>query len=183
MRRWSRSLATNPAGAAVSPSGTGQNGSSIFETKFTWNGEDAAGFVNNLFDPKHWLGAQYDGGEVESATLDVKLLREKTLALLKEEQEHKPDDPPVEHLRRVAERLRYQIATNQPLATGEPTNLQVATLWGAKGVTAEHVYILGACKEALPGQRRDEYPGTEADYVAEQRRLFYVSMARTKRRW
>ncbi len=150
------------------------------ETKFTWNGEDAAGFVNNLFDPKHWLGAQYDGGEVEGATLDVKLLREKTLALLKEEQEHKPDDPPVEHLRRVAERLRYQIATNEPLATGEPTNLQVATLWGAKGVTAEHVYILGACKEALPGQRRDEYPGTEADYVAEQRRLFYVSITRAK---
>jgi hypothetical protein len=58
-----------------------------------------------------------------------------------------------------SERLRHQIATNEPLATGEPRDLQVATLWGAKGVTAEHVYILGVCREALPGQRRDEYPG------------------------
>jgi len=56
----------------------------------------------------------------------------------------------------------------------------VTTLWGAKGVTAEHVYILGVCKEALPGQRRDEYPGTDAQYVDEQRRLFYVSITRAK---
>jgi superfamily I DNA/RNA helicase len=63
---------------------------------------------------------------------------------------------------------------------GESSDLQVATLWGAKGVTAEHVYILGACGEALPGQRREEYPGTDADYVDEQRRLFYVSITRAK---
>ena len=55
------------------------------------------------------------------------------------------------------------------------------TLWGAKGVTAEHVYLLGVCKEALPGERRDEYPGTDADYVDEQRRLFYVSITRAKK--
>jgi len=67
------------------------------------------------------------------------------------------------------------------LDTGEPSNLQVATLWGAKGVTAEHVYILGVCQEGLPGQRRDEYPGTDADYVDEQRRLFYVSITRAKK--
>jgi ATP-dependent exoDNAse (exonuclease V) beta subunit len=48
-------------------------------------------------------------------------------------------------------------------------------------VTAEHVYILGVCQEALPGQRRDEYPGTDADYRDEQRRLFYVSITRAKR--
>ena len=151
------------------------------QTKFSWNGEDAQGFVNNLFDPKHWIGGNYDEEEIEGAKLDMQLLREKTLALLKEEEESAPDDTPMQHLRCVAERLRYQIATNEPLATGEPSNLQVATLWGAKGVTAEHVYILGACKEALPGQRRDEYPGTEADYVNEQRRLFYVSITRAKK--
>ncbi|MDP2626614.1 MAG: 3'-5' exonuclease, partial [Candidatus Rokubacteria bacterium] len=49
------------------------------------------------------------------------------------------------------------------------------------GVTADHVYILGVCREALPGQRRDEYPGTDADYRDEQRRLFYVSITRAKR--
>jgi len=150
-------------------------------TKFNWSGGDAAGFVDNLFDPKHWLGAAYDAEKVEGATLDQQLLREKTLALLKQEQEGKPQDHPVQHLRRVAERLRHQIATNEPLATGEPSNLQVATLWGAKGVTAEHVYILGVFKEALPGQRRDEYPGTNAEYEDEQRRLFYVSISRTKK--
>ena len=87
----------------------------------------------------------------------------------------------MQHLRRVAGRLRHQIATNEPLATGEPSNLQVATLWGAKGVTAEHIYILGVSKQALPGERRDEYPGTKAEYEDEQRRLFYVSITRTKK--
>jgi superfamily I DNA/RNA helicase len=150
-------------------------------TKFHWNGENAADFVSNLFDLKHWVGAAYDEDSIEGATLDLQLLREKVLALLEQEQERKSEDQPVQHLRRVTERLRHQIATNEPLATGEPSNLQVTTLWGAKGVTAEHVYILGVCREALPGQRRDEYPGTDADYVDEQRRLFYVSITRAKK--
>ena len=138
------------------------------------------GFVSNLFDPQNWIGGQYDEEKAEGAVLDLQLLREKTLALLKEEQERKPEDQPQKRLRKVAERLRHQIATNEPLSTGEPSNLQVATLWGAKGVTAEHVYILGACREALPGERRDEYPGTDADYLDEQQRLFYVSITRAK---
>jgi superfamily I DNA/RNA helicase len=150
-------------------------------TKFHWNGANAADFVNTLFDLKHWVGAAYDQDSVEGATLDLQLLREKILALLKQEQERKSEDQPGQHLRRVTERLRHQIATNEPLATGEPSNLQVTTLWGAKGVTAEHVYILGVCREALPGQRRDEYPGTDTDYVDEQRRLFYVSITRAKK--
>jgi superfamily I DNA/RNA helicase len=137
--------------------------------------------VSNLFDPQHRIGATYDPEKINQATLDLQLLRDKTLALLKEEQDRKLEDPPAQQLRAVAERLRHQIATNEPLATGEPSNLQVATLWGAKGVTAEHVYILGVCKEALPGERRDEYPGTDADYVDEQRWLFYVSITRAKK--
>lgn len=76
--------------------------------------------------------------------------------------------------------MRYQIATNEPLSGAEPGDLSVITLWGAKGVTAEHVYILGACEEALPGERRDEYRGPEAEYVEEQKRLFYVSITRAK---
>lgn len=147
---------------------------------FEWDGEDAAGFVSNLFDSQHWVGGDYDEEKVGGATLDLQLLCEKTSALLKQEEDRKPEDQPVHHLRRVAERLRHQIATNEPLAVGEPSNLQVATLWGAKGVTAEHVYVFGVCQEALPGQRREDYPGTEADYVDEQRRLFYVSITRAK---
>ncbi len=57
--------------------------------------------------------------------------------------------------------------------------LEIATLWGAKGVTADHVYILGLCAEALPGERKDDYPGTDEDHHEEQRRLFYVSITRT----
>ncbi len=63
----------------------------------------------------------------------------------------------------------------------QPTDLQITTLWGAKGVTAEHVYLLGICGEAIPGERREEYPGTDADYFNEQRRLFYISITRPKR--
>lgn len=111
----------------------------------------------------------------------MQLLQEKTLVLLAQEQERKPTDAPLAHLRRVAERLRHQIATNEPLTTDQPTDLQVTILWGAKGVTAEHVYLLGVCREAIAGERRDEYPGTEADYIDEQRRLFYVSITRPKK--
>lgn len=59
--------------------------------------------------------------------------------------------------------------------------LQVATLWGAKGVTADHVYMLGVCGETIPGTRKDEYPGTDADFRDEQQRLFYVSTTRSTR--
>ena len=148
---------------------------------FTWNTGDAASFLNSVFDPAGWVGAQYDQDRIQSAAMDLRLLREKALALLKHEQERRPEDQPMQQLRAVVERLRHQIATNEPLGTGEPSNLQVATLWGAKGVTAEHVYILGVCREALPGQRREEYPGTDAEYHDEQRRLFYVSITRAKK--
>jgi hypothetical protein len=58
--------------------------------KFDWNGEDAAGFVSTLFDPAHWIGGDYDEENVEGASLDLQLLRDKTLALLKQEEERKP---------------------------------------------------------------------------------------------
>jgi hypothetical protein len=147
-------------------------------SRFLWNGEDAESFINNVFAEEHWLGGLYDADKVDGATLDLILLREKTLSLLEQEQKRAPADQPAQHLRRVAKRLRHQIATDEPLLTGDPSDLQVATLWGAKGVTAEHVYVLGVCQEALPGQRRKHYPGTDADYVDEQRRLFYVSITR-----
>lgn len=47
-------------------------------------------------------------------------------------------------------------------------------------MTADHVYVLGLCKEAIPGNRRDEYPGTENEHFEEERRLFYVSLTREK---
>ncbi|HWW82912.1 MAG TPA: 3'-5' exonuclease, partial [Vicinamibacterales bacterium] len=73
------------------------------------------------------------------------------------------------------------MGTREPFVADQTADLQVTTLSGAKGITAEHVYVLGMCQEAIPGARRDEYPGTEQEYVDEQRRLFYVSITRTKR--
>ena len=147
--------------------------------QLAWDGEDSVAFASGLFEKERWIGNGY--ADAESATLDLQLLREKTLALLGEQRELRPNDAPIQHLRAVAKRLRHQIATSEPLATGEPADLQVATLWGAKGVTAEHVYILGVCHEAIPGQRRDDFPGTDVEYVDEQRRLFYVSITRAKK--
>lgn len=83
-------------------------------------------------------------------------------------------------LRQVARRLRYNIATRKPFATNEDAKLKVTTLWGAKGLTADHVYVVGLCKEAIPGLRRDSYPGTDQEYTDEQQRLFYVSITRSK---
>jgi len=148
--------------------------------KFDWNGEDAPSFVKALFRPEWWIGDDYDTEKLEGAVLDLRLLQEKSLGLLAQEQDRNRPDVPLQHLRQVAERLRHQIATNEPLTTDERTDLQVTTLWGAKGVTAEHVYLLGICREAIPGERREEYPGTDAEYIEEQRRLFYVSITRPK---
>jgi superfamily I DNA/RNA helicase len=63
---------------------------------------------------------------------------------------------------------------------GSEARVKISTPWGAKGLTANHVYVVGLCEEAIPGLRTDEYPGTDADYREEQRRLFYVSITRSK---
>jgi DNA helicase-2/ATP-dependent DNA helicase PcrA len=86
-----------------------------------------------------------------------------------------------QYLKIVAQQLRYQIATREPFVPEETSDAQIATLWGAKGITADHVFILGLCDEAIPGERRDEYPGTDKDYIEEQRRLFYVSITRSRK--
>jgi DNA helicase II / ATP-dependent DNA helicase PcrA len=152
--------------------------------KFRQDNDNPVGFIDNLFDRKHWFEAGYATDKVETAALDLALLRENILTLFNSQRERGTEEKSIELLRRVAQQLRHQIATNESSASEErgalEGGLQVATLWGAKGMTAEHVYILGVCKEALPGQRRDNYPGTEVEYFDEQRRLFYVSITRPK---
>src|SRR2546427_11102496 len=44
-------------------------------TKFHWNGENAAGFANNLFDPKHWLGAAGEEGKSHGRVPGLRRLR------------------------------------------------------------------------------------------------------------
>ena len=56
------------------------------------------------------------------------------------------------------------------------------TLWGAKGLTADFVYIVGLCDEALPGPYdRDATGLDEGDHEQEQLRLLYVSLTRAKK--
>lgn len=140
---------------------------------------DAAAVLQDIFDADHWIGDGYENAD--AARLDLELLAAKAEALCSEEAERMPNATAPDHLREVARRLRQHIATSEPLNDDGDSDLQVCTLWGAKGVTADHVYLLGVCGEAIPGQKRDEYPGTEADYSDEQRRLFYVSITRSKR--
>ena len=142
-----------------------------------WRASDAGEVIEEVLAAERWMIV---GGEnAELVSVDLEVLAQKARQILAEVRADGVETP-VDQLRAVAEELRYKIATREPLVSGGPTQVQITTLWGAKGVTADHVYVLGLCDEAIPGARRDEYPGTDEDYLAEQRRLFYVSITRAK---
>ena len=173
------------------PPGTGgknlwERAKRFFDLKkqFRWTGQDGLQFLNELFDSCKWNVSQ--SPDPETTNLDMQELLSKACGIYQELSLENPQMESMElpvpsKLSKVAQRLRYQIATREPFAPDEQSDLQVATLWGAKGATAEHVYIIGVCKEAIPGRRRDDYPGTDDDYFEEQRRLFYVSITRSKK--
>lgn len=144
-----------------------------------WNGEDGLELLDEIFDSARWNVDQSD--DSKTTEIDMAEILTKAKNLYHEKQQEDPDLTTHENLKEVAVRLRYQIATREPLVPSEESDLQVSTLWGAKGVTADHVYVLGLCDEAMPGAPRDEYPLTDEDYFEEQRRLFYVSITRSKR--
>jgi hypothetical protein len=72
-----------------------------------------------VLDPDHWIGDEYDTEKRDGAAMDLHLLTVKALLLLGQEEEHKPKNVPAQHLRAIVERLRHQIATNEP-HTGPP---------------------------------------------------------------
>ena len=141
-------------------------------------GSDAGEWITSVFEPSDWVSNQTEDSEI--SLVDLQLACDKAHDILETHKVEVSTAEAPDQLRHVARILRYQIATREPFAPSCPANIQVATLWGAKGVTADHVYVLGLCREALPGTRRDEYPGTDLEYVEEQRRLFYVSLTRAK---
>lgn len=142
---------------------------------FQFTGGDVAEYIETVFDPDFWTGTD---DTAATTKLDLGLLRQAALIIASE---HGEEDEPEDVLRKVADQLRYQIATRETGTTSDAAaSLQVTTLWGAKGITADHVYILGLCEPALPGTKREEYPGTTLAYQEEQRRLFYVSITRPK---
>ena len=144
-----------------------------------WAGEDVLTLLDEVFDTGKWNSDQ--SSDSETAKIDMKLILSKTHDIYHELLLEKPELTVLEQLKEVAIRLRYGIATRETLASDEQSDLQVATLWGAKGVTANHVYAIGLCDEAIPGYRRDGYPGTAEEFFEEQRRLFYVSITRSKK--
>lgn len=136
--------------------------------------------IESLFEPSLWVGSGYE--DADAAIEDLNLLAAHTQQLLEEARAAGADNP----LQRAARDLRYQIATREPMRVQSKEEegqsrpkLQLATLWGAKGVTADQVYVVGLCEEALPGERTEDYPGSDDEFIEEQRRLFYVSITRT----
>ncbi|MCK4731291.1 MAG: DEAD/DEAH box helicase, partial [Methanophagales archaeon] len=175
-------LANNPTKPA------GKGGSKLWERakrfvelkrQLQWEGEEALSLLKEIFDANRWDVDQ--SPEPETVRLDMELLLTKACDICQELQSDNLESTAQEQLKEVARRLRYQIATREPFVPDETSDLQVATMWGAKGVTADHVYVIGLCEEAIPGTRREEYPGTDSEFMEEQQRLFYVTITRSKK--
>ncbi|MGB7002322.1 MAG: ATP-dependent helicase [Halobacteriota archaeon] len=175
-------LANNPTKPA------GKGGSKLWERakrfvelkrQLQWEGEEALSLLKEIFDANRWDVDQ--SPEPETVRLDMELLLTKACDICQELQSDNLESTAQEQLKEVARRLRYQIATREPFVPDETSDLQVATMWGAKGVTADHVYVIGLCEEAIPGTRREEYPGTDSKFMEEQQRLFYVTITRSKK--
>lgn len=143
-----------------------------------WTEMEAPALIEAVFEPARWIVG--NAGEETTAGKDLAILRDNALLILNELETSQGSVAREERLRQVARQLRYSIATREPLSARPEAKLKVATLWGAKGLTADHVYVIGLCKEAIPGVRTEEYHGTDSDYHEEQRRLFYVSITRSK---
>lgn len=149
------------------------------ETALEWDGKEPETFVELVLADSPWITNETK--DAETAKIDMEICRAKARAMLRDVKAHKMSRSPTRCLKEVAQHLRYQIATREPFIPEEASDAQIATLWGAKGITADHVFILGLCDPAIPGTRRDEYPGTDLQYEEEQRRLFYVSITRSKK--
>lgn len=140
---------------------------------------EGAEAIEVAFSPTYW-GVTGDGEDDAMIIQDLNLLRSAALESLANARSLNPGSDEAELLRRVADDLRYRIAVREPFDEGTGASIKITTLWGAKGLTADHVYVLGVCGAALPGQMTPDYPGTAAEFLDEQRRLFYVSLTRAK---
>ena len=147
-------------------------------TRFQWDAEDGIRLLNEVFNPDEWNASE--SPDPVTATLDMKEILLKACDIYEELDQEHSDLTVKQKLAEIAVQLRYQIATREPLVPSEQSDLRIATLWGAKGATAHHVYVIGLCNEAIPGLPHDGYPGTKLKFFQEQQRLFYVSITRSK---
>ena len=146
-----------------------------------WTSLEGDVLIEEVFALDNWIGG--DDPRVEETRPDLDHLKMQAKMTLDELRQGGTGDQqvPDQLMKRVVEDLRYRISVREPFVSIGDADLQITTLWGAKGLTADHVYVLGLCDEALPGRPSKEYPGSDADYLSEQRRLFYVAITRTKR--
>ena len=134
--------------------------------------EDARTIVDYIFDPQKWAAEDWDDAAL--AREDIQRLHCEATRLLAEMNE--PSLP------KLVRALRFRIATREPLSEEASSGIRVVTLWGAKGLNAHYVYILGLCDEALPGRHKPDSTGLEpGEHLDEQRRLLYVSLTRAKK--
>jgi DNA helicase-2/ATP-dependent DNA helicase PcrA len=135
--------------------------------------EDPGVVVAHILDPDRWVTEATADSDLASE--DIQRLRREAERMLGEAEEELT-------LRGLVQNLRYRIATREPLGEEENPDIKIVTLWGAKGLTADFVYIVGLCDEALPGRFDADSTGlTEAEHKREQLRLLYVSLTRAKR--
>ena len=128
--------------------------------------------IEAIFDADRWV--REDDANAELAREDVGRLYDEALALLEE--------TPELDLSRLVNQLRYRIATREPLGRRGDAAVQIVTLWGAKGLTADFVFVAGLVDQALPGRYdASKTHLSEGEWLAEQRRLFYVSLTRAKK--
>lgn len=135
--------------------------------------EDPGVLIAHILDPERWVTAQSAAPDLARDDIDR----------LRAEAERMLDDEPAEvSLKLLVEHLRFRISTREPLGLAEDPAIKIVTLWGAKGLTADYVYIVGLCDEALPGPYDEDSTGlTRAEYEREQLRLLFVSLTRARR--
>jgi DNA helicase-2/ATP-dependent DNA helicase PcrA len=134
--------------------------------------EDPRAVVGYVLDSPRWVTSEAAAGGL--AAEDIMRLRREVERILDDGREQLT-------LKDVVERLRYRIATREPLGEDEEPGIKIVTLWGAKGLTADHVYVVGLCDEAVPGPFDPDLTGlTPEEHELEQLRLLYVSLTRAK---
>src|SRR5262249_33836116 len=128
--------------------------------------DDARTIVSHVLAPERWIAE--NSAAPELARDDIDRLRTEAERMLDEAEEALTLFSLVQH-------LRYRISTREPLGQDDEPDIKIVTLWGAKGLTADFVYLAGLCDEALPGPFDEDSTGlTEDEHELEQLRLLYV---------
>jgi DNA helicase-2/ATP-dependent DNA helicase PcrA len=125
-------------------------------------------------DDIHGVVVAILGREPETSWEDVAELlpEDATLAELAQYLGSDKDDQEAEVLFAIHRRLELDVDANDVL----PPRVRMMTMHGAKGLSAQMVFIPGLEEELLPGPARRPYPGQ----VLEGARMLYVSITRAR---